>query len=62
LSSKSGIGTATIQRMEVMDGVPRGNIKTIMAIRQALEDGGVTFTGTPEDSPGVCLNLRPPGS
>jgi hypothetical protein len=44
-----------------MDGVPRGNIKTLMAIRQALEDGGVTFTGTPEDSPGVCLNLRPLG-
>lgn len=58
LSAKSGVGTATIQRMEVMDGVPKGNIKTLMALKAALESGGVVFVGSPEHQPGVYLNLE----
>jgi hypothetical protein len=57
LSVKSGVGTATIQRMEVMDGVPKGNIKTLMALKAALEAAGVVFCGSPEHQPGVYLNL-----
>ena len=57
LSEKSGVGTATIQRMEVMDGVPKGNIKTLMALKLALESAGVVFCGSPEHQPGVYLNL-----
>ena len=60
LSDKSGVGSATIKRMEVMDGVPRGHIKTLVAIKQALEAGGVVFTGTPDHKPGVSLNWEPP--
>lgn len=56
LAEKSGIGSATIKRMEVMEGVPKGHIKTLMAIKQALEGAGVVFTGTPERQPGVYLN------
>ena len=58
LALKSGVGTATIQRMEVMDGVPSGNIKTLMALKVALEAAGVVFCGSPEHQPGVYLNLE----
>lgn len=53
----SGVGTATIQRMEVMEGVPSGHVKTLLALKEALEQGGVQFVGAPDDSPGVRLNL-----
>ena len=62
MSSKSSVGTATIQRMEVMEGVPSGNIKTLSALKKALEDAGVEFIGSPEDSPGVRLTKVPPKS
>ena len=55
LSVRSSVGTATIQRMEVMDGVPAGNVKTLIAIQQALEDAGIEFIGSPDDGPGVRL-------
>ena len=55
LSSASGVGIATIKRMEVMDGVPAGNVKTLIAIQQALEDAGIEFIGSPDDGPGVRL-------
>ena len=57
LARHSGVGTATIQRMEVMDGVPSGQVRTIEALRSALEDAGVEFVGSPSDRPGVCLKL-----
>ena len=55
LAMHSGVGTATIQRMEVMDGIPSGHVKTLLAIKEALEQGGVQFVGAPDDSPGVRL-------
>ena len=55
LASVAGIGSATIKRMEVMDGVPSGNVKTLMALKAALESAGVEFVGTPDDQPGVRL-------
>ncbi len=55
LSAASGVGTATLQRMEVMIGVPSGQVRTLMAIKEALESAGVEFIGTPEDQPGVRL-------
>ena len=58
LADKSGIGSATIKRMEVMDGVPKGNIKTLMALKAALEAGGVVFVGDPDSRPGVYLDLE----
>jgi DNA-binding Xre family transcriptional regulator len=59
LSEQSGVGNATIKRLEVMDGVPAGQVRTLMAIKEALENAGVEFIGTPEDHPGVrLLNKR----
>jgi hypothetical protein len=55
LSRESGVGTATIQRMEVMEGVPSGNVKTLAAIQAALEGAGIEFAGSPSDAPGVRL-------
>lgn len=55
LAVASGVGTATLQRMEVMEGVPSGQVRTLLAIKEALESAGIEFLGTPDDQPGVRL-------
>lgn len=55
LANAAEVGVATIRRMEVLDGVPAGNVKTLVAIQQALEGAGIEFIGNPDDSPGVRL-------
>ena len=45
--------------MEVMEGVPSGQVRTIEALRAALEVAGVEFIGSPSDAPGVRLRGRP---
>ena len=56
LAIRSGISLSTIRRVEGSDGIPETqNIKTIMAIKKALEDAGVEFIGAPDDRPGVRL-------
>ena len=55
LSELSGVGNATIKRLEVMEGVPSGQVRTLMAIKRALEAAGVEFIGAPDDRPGVRL-------
>jgi DNA-binding Xre family transcriptional regulator len=59
LSENSGVGTATIKRLEVMDGVPSGQVRTLLAIKEALESAGIEFVGSPDDSPGVRLKTDP---
>jgi len=41
--------------MEVMEGVPSGQVRTLLAIKEALESAGIEFLGTPDDQPGVRL-------
>ena len=56
LANRSGISLSTIRRVEGADGIPEAqNIKTIMAIKKALEDAGVEFIGLPNERPGVRL-------
>lgn len=56
LASKAGVSLSTIRRVESSEGIPEAqNIKTIMAIKKALEDAGIEFIGTPDDRPGVRL-------
>lgn len=56
LASKSGVSLSTIRRVEASEGVPESqNVKTLMLIKKALEDGGVEFIGSAEDRPGVRL-------
>ncbi len=58
LADSSGVAISTIKRMEVMEGVPAGNIKTLSAIQAALEEAGIEFIGSPNDSPGVRLRTQ----
>ena len=55
LADASGVGVATIRRMEVLDGVPSGQIRSLAAIQSALETAGVEFIGSHDDRPGVRL-------
>jgi hypothetical protein len=59
LANASGVGVATIRRMEVLEGVPAGQIRSLSAIKSALEAAGIEFFGTPADCPGVRLKSRP---
>ena len=59
LADVSGVGVATIRRIELMDGVPSGQVRTIEALRGALEGAGVEFIRSPSDRPGV--RLKPAG-
>jgi DNA-binding Xre family transcriptional regulator len=58
LATNSGIGSATIKRLEVMSGVPSVHTKTLMAIMDALEAAGVEFLGTPQEGAGVRFKIR----
>ena len=58
LANRSGVGSASIKRYEVQDGVPVANTKNLMAIRNTLENAGVHFTGDPLVNPGVTINLK----
>ena len=53
LADRSGIGSATIKRLEVMAGVPAANTKTLQSIKSTLEAAGLEFLGTPENGAGV---------
>ena len=59
MSHASGVGTATLQRMEVMEGVPSVQVRTLLAIKEALESAGVEFVGSPTHNPGVRLKTKP---
>ena len=56
LANRAGVSLSTIRRVEASIGVPEAqNMKTIVAIKKALEQAGVKFIGSPEDRPGVRL-------
>ena len=57
LADKSGMGVATIRRMELAEGVPSSNAQNLELIKKTLETLGVEFIGAPEDRPGVRLNI-----
>ena len=60
LADASGIGVATIRRMEIEDGLPSAHIRSLTAIKRALEAAGIEFIGTPENGPGVRLKTSLP--
>jgi transcriptional regulator with XRE-family HTH domain len=55
LAEKSGVGVATIRRMELAECVPSSNAQTLELVKKTLEMEGVEFIGTPDDRPGVRL-------
>jgi transcriptional regulator with XRE-family HTH domain len=56
LAVKSGVGVATVRRMELAEGIPSSNAQNLELVKRALELLGVEFIGTPEDRPGVRLS------
>ena len=58
LANHSGVGSASVKRYEVQDGVPVANTKNLLAIRNALEVAGIEFTGDPLINPGVTLRVN----
>jgi hypothetical protein len=57
LANRSGVGLATVKRMEAMSGLPHGQVRTLSTIRFALEEAGIEFVGSPGDRPGVRLRI-----
>jgi transcriptional regulator with XRE-family HTH domain len=57
LAKRSGLGAATIKRLELADGPISGNVSTERAIMAALESAGVIFIDAGEDS-GFGVKLR----
>ena len=58
LAQAAEIGVATIRRLEVTEGIPASQVKTLDAIQQAFEQAGIEFIGSPNDAPGVRLRAR----
>jgi len=58
LAEEAGVAISTIRRVEACDGLlETASIKVLQALKNALEGGGIEFIGTPEDRPGVRLNI-----
>ena len=57
LATKTGLGFSTLMRLEVLEGVPGAQAKTLETIQKVFEQAGIEFIGTPDDRPGVRLNL-----
>ena len=53
LAKGSGIGFTTMVRMESAEGIPAGNVKTLMSIKEHIQGLGIEFIGTPESGAGV---------
>jgi ribosome-binding protein aMBF1 (putative translation factor) len=58
LAARSGVSARTIKRYEALDGIPPSRTSSLVDIKTALEAAGIEFTGTPEDSPGIRVQVR----
>jgi transcriptional regulator with XRE-family HTH domain len=55
LARMSGVGLATLQRIEQSKGVVKGNFSTALKIQKALEKAGILFTDDEAGEIGVRL-------
>ncbi len=58
LASSAGLSEKTIRRVEADGNGASASIKTIDAIKAALEAAGIEFIGTPDDRPGIRINTK----
>ena len=58
LAARSGVSARTIKRYEAFDGIPPSRTSSLVDIKTALEAAGIEFTGKPEDSPGIRVQVR----
>jgi transcriptional regulator with XRE-family HTH domain len=56
LSKASGVGTATIQRIEKTDSQISGYVSTLLRIQTAFENAGVLFIDD-DDTAGIGVRL-----
>lgn len=54
---KSGVSVPTIQRMEVVDGIPSTLSRNLDMIQKTLEHAGIVFID--DDGNGVGVRLKP---
>ncbi len=57
LADHSGVGSASIKRYEIQNGIPSANTSVLLKIKATLEAQGIEFTGDPLVDPGVTLHL-----
>ena len=55
LADESGVGVATIRRMELAASIPSSNAQTLSLVKNTFENAGIEFIGAPNDRPGVRL-------
>ena len=58
LAEKTGLGFSTLMRLEVLEGVPSAQAKTLETIQKVFEQAGIEFIGTPEEGAGVKWKLK----
>jgi len=56
-AGRVGVTRHTILRLEQHDGVPPSRSQTLDDIQKTFEAAGVEFIGSPDDRPGVRLNI-----
>ncbi len=61
LAEASGLGIATIKRMEGERGPLHSSAGNVLKVQQALEDAGVIFIDADEEGPGVRLKAKRAG-
>jgi len=58
LADQTGLAVKTIQRIEAVDGISNTTIRTMQLIQHTLEQADIEFIGTPEDRPGIRINVK----
>ena len=58
LADRSGLGIATIQRMEATRGVPTSSARNVEVIQRTLEDAGIQFIDEERDGAGPGVRLE----
>jgi transcriptional regulator with XRE-family HTH domain len=53
LAERTSLGFSTLMRLEVLEGVPGAQAKTLETIQKAFEEAGIEFIGTPDEGAGV---------
>jgi transcriptional regulator with XRE-family HTH domain len=62
LARKCRVSLRTIQRLELIDGVPESRSSTLLGVQSVFEAAGIEFIGSPTDRPGVRLVVERSGS
>ena len=58
LAERARVSSATIKKYEGQTGIPNANTRILSAVKLALENAGIEFTGDPLVNPGVTLRIK----